>query len=97
LGGRPVGFRGTSSWWKDVSLLRGPLDSISDWFFEGIRKKSKVRVRCGRWAPGGWGVGVGFEMEEGFVCLRGRSTGCPHGGVELNTNLKCSRYLVLEV
>ncbi|MCI28718.1 RNA-directed DNA polymerase (Reverse transcriptase), partial [Trifolium medium] len=40
LGGRPVGFRGTSSWWKDVSLLGGPLDSISDRFSEGIGKKA---------------------------------------------------------
>lgn len=39
LGGRPVGFRGTSAWWRDVSLLGGSKDSTLDWFSEGIGKK----------------------------------------------------------
>ncbi|GAU22757.1 hypothetical protein TSUD_129690 [Trifolium subterraneum] len=39
LGGRPVGFRGTSAWWRDVSLLGGTTDSTSNWFYEGIGKK----------------------------------------------------------
>jgi hypothetical protein len=39
LGGRPVGFKGTSAWWRDVSLLGGSMDSTSDWFSEGIGKK----------------------------------------------------------
>ncbi|MCH87610.1 putative non-LTR retroelement reverse transcriptase [Trifolium medium] len=39
LGGRPVGFRGSSYWWRDVSLLGGSTNSISDRFSEGIGKK----------------------------------------------------------
>ncbi|GAU10371.1 hypothetical protein TSUD_422770 [Trifolium subterraneum] len=39
LGARLVGFRGTSVWWKDISLLGGSMDSTSDWFSEGIWKK----------------------------------------------------------
>ncbi|GAU49947.1 hypothetical protein TSUD_408420 [Trifolium subterraneum] len=39
LGGRLVGFRGTSTWWRDVSLLGDTTDSTSDWFSEGIGKK----------------------------------------------------------
>ncbi|MCI53850.1 cysteine-rich receptor-like protein kinase, partial [Trifolium medium] len=31
--------RGTSAWWRDVSLLGGSTDSTSDWYSEGIRKK----------------------------------------------------------
>ncbi|MCI20037.1 hypothetical protein A2U01_0041198, partial [Trifolium medium] len=39
LGGRLVGLRGSSSWWRDVSMLWGAIDSISDWLSEGIEKK----------------------------------------------------------
>ncbi|GAU51714.1 hypothetical protein TSUD_265630 [Trifolium subterraneum] len=34
-----VGLRGSSSWWRDVSLLGGSDDSILDWFSDGVEKK----------------------------------------------------------
>ncbi|MCI20422.1 ribonuclease H protein [Trifolium medium] len=39
LGGRIGGFRMASMWWRDVSLLGGPVDAISDWFSEWVAKK----------------------------------------------------------
>jgi hypothetical protein len=30
LAGRPIGFRGTSVWWRDISLLGSSMDSTSD-------------------------------------------------------------------
>ncbi|GAU51224.1 hypothetical protein TSUD_412300 [Trifolium subterraneum] len=38
LGGRVRGFRGVSSWWKEISLLGVCLESLSDWFSTGVRK-----------------------------------------------------------
>jgi hypothetical protein len=60
LGGRPVGFRGTSAWWRDVSLLGGSMDSTSDWFSEGI----------GKTTADGFMISFWFEMWIGDTPLR---------------------------
>jgi len=38
FGGRPSGLRGVSSWWSNISLLRGAREASGDWFSDGVAR-----------------------------------------------------------
>ncbi|MCH91649.1 putative non-LTR retroelement reverse transcriptase, partial [Trifolium medium] len=54
LGGRPVGFRGTSSWWRDVSLLGVPLRVQYSRLFQVSQQCHSKVSEMGNWVNGEW-------------------------------------------
>ncbi|GAU44056.1 hypothetical protein TSUD_399540 [Trifolium subterraneum] len=101
LGGRPQGLRRASGWWRNMSLLGGPVDASSDWFSEGVTKTVGNGLMTSFWFDpwvGETPLRIQFQRLFQVSAQSTNSVGEMGRWVDGQwiTNLWCKRFLVLE-